>query len=140
MNELVEGVVYLIFVEVLVGIVECCDISKFSDANTNARHVQACRKKAQKVPNFRAKKRTSKHAFFFFFVHYTLPVPKNLKMNKKWKVMIFFSSGHRVVCPKSTCKILQKVGAVTKNANVGGIWRHRADITTCPRYVNDISN
>ncbi len=33
----------------LVGIIKCRDISKFSDTNTDTRHVQTCWKKAQKT-------------------------------------------------------------------------------------------
>ncbi len=75
----------------LVGIVECRDISKFSDTDTDAQHVQTCWKKAQKCRTLGPKKCTSEHVFFFFFVRYTPLNPKNLKMQLKMKSAdIFF--------------------------------------------------
>ncbi len=113
----------------------CREISKFSDTNTNARHVQTCRKKAQKVPNFRAKK-TYFQACFFCALYSSCP-KESINAIKNEKCQYFFSPGHRLVCP--TYEILQKVGVVT-NANVSGILWHLANITICPWHVNDITN
>ncbi len=48
--------------------VEYCDISKFSNTDTNVQHVKTCQK-SQKVPNYK-KKRTSDHVFLFSCHHH----------------------------------------------------------------------
>ncbi len=98
----------------LVGIVECHDISKISDTDTDPRHEQTCPKKAQKSQTFE-KNVLPSMLFSFFHASYSSCPKESKNAIKNEKCQYFFSPGHH-----STYENLQNVGVVT-NANVGRI-------------------
>ncbi len=116
----------------LVGEVWSHDISKFHNTNTDVRHVKTCWKKAQKELNFRAKKCTSKHAFFFSFVTVSQRIQKRNK-NEKCHFFTKSSSGTPYIqgisdswCHRQPCWF--------QNLMTFGL------LTTCWRHVYDFPN
>ncbi len=116
---------------VLVGIVGCCIISKFSDPNTDAAHVQTCWKKARKVPNCRTKNILL--SIILFCACFTSPISRNLKMKK----IPFFYPG-----PSSFMPYLQGFSKnwCCKNYDFVRILQHFGLLLTCHWYVYKISN